>query len=399
MRRFRASLLVKAPQLSWVNGTVEQAQDNLDRRRRREAALIGHLTSAGYMRTEPAILQPAASFLELAGEELRHRIFTTSDPAGVEYCLRPEFTIPVCRAYLDSPGAGEPAAFSYIGKVFRYRAEGPSEFVQAGLESFGRADREAADAEVMTLALEAAGAGGAGDLKVKLGDAGLFNALLAALKIDDVWMRRIRRGIARGQSLETIFAPPSDGAGVDHSGVLAALQGVDRKGARALVEDLLSIAGISSVSGRSAGEIAERFLEQATLRDGEGFSAEKRAVIEQYFAIAGDPDDAASRLRKLAADARLDLGASLDEFESRVGFIAARGFDVAQIDFATAFARNLDYYTGFIFEAHCASDAARGPVVGGGRYDNLLTALGAASPVPAVGAAIWCDRLANAETA
>ncbi len=374
---------------------MEQAKDFINQTRQREEALIAHLAAAGYVRTEPAIMQPAASFLELAGEELRHRIFTTTDPSGAEFCLRPEFTIPVCNAYLASGNAGKPAAFCYLGPVFRYRAGGSSEFHQAGIESFGRGDREAADAEVMTLALEAAAQGGAGKLNVKLGDVGLFNALLETLKIDEAWLRRIRRGIARGQKLEAIFTPPNSGPGGDHTGVLAALQGTDRKGARALVEDLLSIAGISSVSGRSAGEIAERFLEQAALRDSAGFSQEKRGVIENYLAIAGDPDDAAARLRKLARDAQLDFARPLDEFEARIGFIAARGFDVSGIHFATAFARNLDYYTGFVFEAHDAGNPARGPVVGGGRYDNLLMALGAKSPVPAVGAAIWCDRLVN----
>ncbi len=377
---------------------MDQTQDFVNQTREREAALIGHLVTAGYVRTEPAILQPAAALLELAGEELRHRIFTTTDPSGAEFCLRPEFTIPVCQAYLSSPDAGKPAAYSYLGPVFRYRTSGPSEFQQAGIESFGRTDREAADAEVMTLALEAAAQGGAKNLNVKLGDAGLLNALLQALNLDNAWLRRIRRGIARAQTYDAIFALPNGGGGGDHSGVLAAMQGVDRKGARALVEDLLSIAGISSVSGRSAGEIAERFLEQAALRDSAGFSTEKRNVIETYLSIAGDPDDAASQLRKLARDAKLDFARPLDEFEARIGFIATRGFDVARIAFATAFARNLDYYTGFVFEAHDASHPLQGPVAGGGRYDNLLKALGAEAPAPAVGAAIWCDRLvANAE--
>ena len=372
-----------------------EAQDFVNDTRAREGALIAHLSAAGYARMEPAILQPAATFLELAGEELRRRIYLTSDPSGAEYCLRPEFTIPVCRAYLAAPNAGSPAGFSYLGPVFRYRAGGPGEFNQAGIESFGRADLAAADAEVMTLALEAAQAGGAGPLDVKLGDAGLFNALLAALKLDDVWLRRIRRGVTRGEKLEAVFAPPTGGAGGDHTGVLAALQGVDRNGARALVEDLLTIAGISSVSGRSASEIAERFLEQAALRDGAGFSAEKRAVIENYLAISGDPDEAAARLRALAADAKLDFARPLDEFEARIGFIAARGFDVGGISFSTAFARNLDYYTGFVFEARDPRHLDRGQVVAGGRYDGLLQALGAPGPVPAVGAAIWCDRLVN----
>jgi ATP phosphoribosyltransferase regulatory subunit len=32
-------------------------------------------------------------------------------------------------------------------------------------------------------------------------------------------------------------------------------------------------------------------------------------------------------------------------------------------------------------------------VVGGGRYDRLMTTLGASAEIPAIGAAIWCDRL------
>ena len=47
--------------------------------------------------------------------------------------------------------------------------------------------------------------------------------------------------------------------------MLAALAGSDPKAAHALVTDLLSIAGITTVGGRTVGEIAERFLEQAAL--------------------------------------------------------------------------------------------------------------------------------------
>jgi hypothetical protein len=48
------------------------------------------------------------------------------------------------------------AAFSNCEPVFGYRPGRPSEFIQAGIESFGRADREAADAEILSLALTAA---------------------------------------------------------------------------------------------------------------------------------------------------------------------------------------------------------------------------------------------------
>ncbi len=66
----------------------------------------------------------------------------------------------MARDYLASARAGQPAGFSYLGPVFRYRGGQPSEFLQAGIESFGRQDRAAADAEMLALALEATAAFG-----------------------------------------------------------------------------------------------------------------------------------------------------------------------------------------------------------------------------------------------
>ena len=80
------------------------------------------------------------------------------------------------------------------------------------------------------------------------------------------------------------------------------------------------------------------------------------------------------------------------------GFLAARGVDVSAIKFSTAFGRGVDYYTGFVFELHDTrgKDAQRGksPLVAGGRYDGLLTRLGASAPIPAVGFAAWIEELA-----
>jgi ATP phosphoribosyltransferase regulatory subunit len=374
-----------------MDRTGQTAADSPEMAGRRETVLA-HLVAAGYPRREPPILQPAAIFLDLAGEDIRGRLYLTSDAAGAEYCLRPEYTIPACRTYLASADAGRPASLSYLGPVFRFRQGAPSEFHQAGLESFGRTDREAADAEVMTLALEAAEQALARPLSVRIGDAGLFTRLLEALELPPVWLRRIRRGHALGQPIAKILDREDNASTADHSGVLAALAGADRNGARALVQDLLSIAGISSVGGRSANEIAERYLEQASAQAGGGVTAQKRAILENFLKISGDPDKASRALRKLAKDAKLDLSAALDGFESRLNFMAARGFDMSRLTFSAAFARNLDYYTGFVFEAFENADAGR-PIVGGGRYDRLMTTLGAGAEIPAVGAAIWCDRL------
>ena len=128
----------------------------------------------------------------------------------------------------------------------------------------------------------------------------------------------------------------------------------------ALATDLISIAGIATVGGRSVAEIADRFLEQATLNAPARLPQETRALIERFLSVAGDPDDAAAKLRALTAEAKISLGPALDLFETRTGFLAARGLDVRAVKFATSFGRGFDYYTGFVFELHNA--AANNPL-------------------------------------
>jgi ATP phosphoribosyltransferase regulatory subunit len=110
--------------------------------------------------------------------------------------------------------------------------------------------------------------------------------------------------------------------------------------------------------------------------------------------VEGDPYQASAQLRALARDAKLDLAAILDSFDTRLGLIAGQGLDAAKLRFSASFTRNLDYYTGFVFEAY---EQGRGgqAAVGGGRYDQLPQALGAKTPIPAIGAAIWIDRLSQ----
>ncbi len=121
----------------------------------RAEALAATYARAGYDRVEPAILQPAEPFLALSGEDIRRRMYLIPDSGGDDLCLRPDLTIPVALDYLASPAAGRPARFSYLGPVFRQRPGASGEFLQAGIESFGRLDKAAADAEAVALALEA----------------------------------------------------------------------------------------------------------------------------------------------------------------------------------------------------------------------------------------------------
>jgi ATP phosphoribosyltransferase regulatory subunit len=363
----------------------------------RAEALVASYERAGYARLTPAILQPAEPFLDLSGEDIRKRMYLTTAPGGGEFCLRPDLTIPVSRDYLASPLAGQPAGFCYLGPVFRHRSDAPAEFLQAGIESFGRADKAAADAEMLALGLEATAHYGLPQPDIRIGDVALFVSLIAGLDLPPAWKRRLIKDFNRKTNLAQDLDRLVLGGNNQHpeyQGVLAALAGSDPKGAHALVTDLLSIAGINAVGGRSVGEIADRFLEQSALGASAKLPRDVRGLIERFLAIAGDPDEAAADLRALAGDANMTeaLGPALDLFESRTGFLAAQGIDLKRVRFSTGFGRGFDYYTGFVFEL---TDPSRtgDPLVAGGRYDALLTRLGAAEPIPAIGFAVWIERL------
>jgi ATP phosphoribosyltransferase regulatory subunit len=364
----------------------------------RAEALVASYARAGYRRVTPALIQPAEPFLDLSGEEIRQRMFLTTDRRGKELCLRPDFTIAVSRDYLASAEAGQAAGFCYLGPIFRQGDDGPSEFLQAGVESFGRSDTAAADAEMLSLGLEATAEFGVIAPEIRMGDVGLFTALVESLDLAPAWKRRLVKDFNRAgrleRDLDVLAVSAGSAAHSEYEGVLAAMARSDPKAAHALVTDLLSIAGINAVGGRSIEEIADRFLEQAALGAQTSLPKELGALIERFLWIAGDPDKVAAELRTLASDANVKIDAALDLFESRTGFLAARGVDVSRISFSTRFFIGLDYYTGFEFRLHDPQGRVTEPLVAGGRYDKLMSRLGSATPIPAVGLGLWIERLA-----
>src|SRR3954454_3422729 len=155
----------------------------------RAEALVGAYERAGYRRVAPPILQPAESFLDLSGEDIRKRMYLTADAEGRELCLRPDLTIPVSRDYLASPAAGSSQGFCYLGPVYRDRGVLPAEIVQAGIEAFGRADKAAAGAAMLALVLDAPAHAGIAQPEIRRGDVGLFASLVAALDLAPAWKR------------------------------------------------------------------------------------------------------------------------------------------------------------------------------------------------------------------
>ena len=210
---------------------------------------------AGYRLVAPAILQPAEPFLDLSGEDIRKRMYLTTDPEGRELCLRPDLTIPVSCDCLASSSAGVPANFCYLGPVFRERGASSAEFLQAGID-VGRPDKAAADAEMLALGHEAAAHYGVPAPEIRLGDVGLFAALIAALDLAPAWKRRLVKDFNRKTSLAhdlDVLTLTAANAKPEYQGVLAALAGSDPKGrARSSLTCCRSPASARSADARSA---------------------------------------------------------------------------------------------------------------------------------------------------
>ncbi|WP_153770816.1 ATP phosphoribosyltransferase regulatory subunit [Labrenzia sp. CE80] len=357
---------------------------------------------AGHDKVSPPILQPADVFLDLVGEDIRRRLFLTNGTDGEDLCLRPDFTIPVCRLHLENGAAERQASYCYHGPVFRQRADGLGEIHQIGAESLGRGDFVAADADMLALSVQAVNQFGLSDLDIRIGDETLFVEVLKGLDLPVVWQRRLRDLFGDTEKLSEALSRMAGGEANSEDerrdvrlGFLSALEGAEPTAAHAVVEDLLSIAGISAVGGRTPGEIADRFLEQAQLANGAGSNPKAAEILRRYLAISGPADTAARELATFAAETGIDLSEPLASFRDRLDALTAKGLATHTLTFAADFGRRLDYYSGFVFEIHGLDTPSDQQLVGGGRYDKLVQLLGAETEVPAIGFSLWLDRIAK----
>ena len=65
--------------------------------------------------------------------------------------------------------------------------------------------------------------------------------------------------------------------------------------------------------------------------------------------------------------------------------------------FAADFGRQLEYYSGFVFQIEMPGQGVAGQIAGGGRYDGLIGSIGGPAGTPAVGSAIHTERLLAAK--
>jgi len=359
------------------------------------AKILAVFAARSYARVEPPILQPAEVFLDRSGEEIRRRTFVLTDPEGHELCLRPDLTIPVCRMHL-SGGKKFPARLAYHGPAFRFQPgepERPSQFLQTGVECMGVGDRKAADIEVLSLAVEGVRAAGLKSFSLKIGDLTLFAGLIDVLDIPAQWRGRLKRHFWRPAYFRELLERLSNGAAVPGERYLAHLGTASEAEARAALTGLMEYFGGTPMGGRTREEIVDRLMEQAA--EAAALRLDKKAValIERILSVAGPARESLSEIRALLHKNAIKLEAPLQVMEARIAALTKLGFDEKRLTFAARFGRNMEYYTGFVFELWSRDSEGPVQIAGGGRYDNLLRMLGAKADIPAVGCAIRSERV------
>jgi ATP phosphoribosyltransferase regulatory subunit len=341
------------------------------------------------------VLQPADIFLDRSGEEIRRRTFTLTDPSGRELCLRPDLTIPICKMAVDTK-TPLPARLCYNGLAFRHQPnepDSPTQFFQAGAELLGLEDAAAGDIEILTLTIEAMKAAGIADFDLRVGDLAFFGALVDALKVPPHWRARLKRHFWRAGYFEELLQRLTRGGSPDARNLLASLTGLGLAEARKVVEERLTAAGHVPQGVRTLDEVVERLMEQAADEEASHLDEDIVRVITGLLDVAGPARQALGQIRDLTKKAGIDLGAPVRAMEARLDALEKLGVGADRVTFAAHFGRNMEYYTGFVFELWARDATGPVEVAGGGRYDTLLEAIGAGRAIPAVGVALWTEAM------
>ena len=365
--------------------------------------IMGLFARAGYERVAPSFIQPADIFLDRIGEALRNRTYVFTDPDGRELCLRPDLTIPACRIYLErNPKAAGEARYSYNGPAFRYQPDGtdalrPREFRQAGIENFGQADREQAEAEVLVLIMEAVRRAGLRRFQIHCGDLGLFCGLLNALPIPKRWRDRLVHHFWRPgtihEALQRLTSPPSALPDPAVAALAASLDPDDALAAERQVIDFLYKHELTFLGARGIDEITARLQSVAADMGEEPLSSDIIDLLETYLSVSGPPDEALATIAEMAQKAGIDLSRPLDACHRRQKLLQEADIDTGLMTFDADFGRQFEYYSGFVFQLEISGRGVAGQIAGGGRYDGLVGAINGGRDAPAVGSAIHTERL------
>ncbi len=392
--------------VSRLPGMQDLSEDSLRQKRELQDRLAQLLGGYGYQMLETPVLEPTELFMRKSGGELASQLYSFIDAGSNSVSLRPEFTSPIMRHYLENATSiNLPARWQYSGPVFRFDASHPDasgQFTQVGGELIGSSDIEA-DIELLKLAVAVPTKLGLDGWSLRLADLDILNSLLDPVGISDrarsfiiQSMPKLSEGcsvvpnfLEEGRLIHLVggtngSSDPEDAA------LRQAIHGLNDTQARSVLLGLLQWNSADQLGQRTPEDVVERLLQKIQGNDTEDKLRQGLELASDLASIKGSPEQALEAVKKTLASAGANQDA-LDRFAKVIDLMVDDSDAKSQIILDFGLVHGLAYYNGVIFEVSHPKWA--GTLGGGGRYDTLSRALGGSEAVPALGFAYNLDAL------
>jgi ATP phosphoribosyltransferase regulatory subunit len=322
----------------------------------------------------PSVIE-ANHIVQRSGENFRKFIFSFIDQNGSELCLRPDLTIASCLRYLENNLKGKEKIF-YSGQAYRKSQNKKDSIIrdQVGFEIIGSKDEKNDDKEIINTSLKSLQNIKYTSGTLTIGNVEIFNLLISKLDIPKRWKLRLSRHFWREKYFNDLLKRLETNSDVDPT-----IVEIDKKRYfKMLKEDLSKV-----IAGRSIDEILKRFDNK--IRDPRGTKKGENVskIIKEFLKIKCPINKAASELNKFFKKNKINLVVDQKYFP-----ISNNKISKLNVIFSASFGRQLEYYTGMVFKIDINSKSKNRNIINGGRYDKLISDLGAKNQVAAVGAAL-----------
>jgi len=336
--------------------------------------IIKTFKSNGFVLSEPDVLLDSEYIIQRSGENFRRSMLTFENEDGKTMCLRPDLTVASCIKFLEKKSKSQ---IYYSGQAYRRINKKGSDLVndQLGIEILGSKNQLQDDFKVIKTILNSTKQIKSKKIQIKVGDISLFKRLINSLDMPERWKLRLIRHFWRPKYFEELLIRLEKNSDID-----SVTFDTDKK----RFYEMKKMKQEKVVAGRSISEILKRFDKK--IKDPRSFNAGKKIVkiIRSFLKINCKLSKLDEKLLNFAKKNNLKKNI-FKEFKSIQNLKKLN----QEIVFITNFGRDIEYYTGIVFEIFSGlKEIARG-----GRYDDLLKSLGAKKNIPAVGAAINLNNI------
>ena len=353
--------------VSRLQGMHDLPEDAWRRRLDLQERLYKLLGGYSYRQLETPVLEPTELFLRKSGGELASQLYSFTDAGSNSVSLRPEFTSPIMRHYLENESdISLPARWQYCGPVFRFdesHPEASGQFTQVGGELIGSSDISA-DVELLNLALAVPSQLGLTGWSLQLADLDILDSLLDPVGVSErarsfiiQSMPRLREGrsavpdfLEEGRYLHLVggsngSVDPEDAA------LRQAVQGLDDTQARSVLLGLLQWNSADQLGQRTPEDVVERLLHKIRGTDDEDTLRHGLELASDLAVIKGEPHQALQSVKATLASAGANQDAA-GRLAEVLGQVSDGPDSKGQIMLDFGLVRGLAYYNGVIFEVN-----------------------------------------------